>query len=83
MIDGWNSFLDTLYIIIALDNFLEVNGFLCIENAIFKNINNIIKYIIDKFTHYKLISYKNTLVVFKKINKNNIDLEEHINNYNN
>lgn len=83
IIDGWSTFIDTLYIIIALDNSLEINGFLCIENAIFKSVEKIINYIKEKFTHFVLINYENTLVVFKKINHNKIKLEQHIFHFNN
>jgi|688.fasta_scaffold19476_14 hypothetical protein len=83
MIDGWSFFEDTLYYIIAIDDFINVGGFICIENAIFKTVGRIMNYINTVFKHYKLIYTDNYIVIWKKIKINNIDLEFHISNYQN
>jgi hypothetical protein len=83
MIDGWSFFEDTLYYIIAIDDFINVGGFICIANAIFKTVGRIMNYINTVFKHYKLIYTDNNIVIWKKIKINNIDLEFHISNYQN
>jgi hypothetical protein len=81
MIDGWSTVEDTLYAIIALDKFISIDGFLCIENPIFKSVDKILNFITTDLRHFKLIKKTDTLVIYKKKRENNISIEYYINSY--